>query len=444
MTDVLRWFFAHWEASSLPWRLDDVRRGPEGLLDRLTGLGWIAETQPGTTTSCRSCGSEHDELVESIAGPRGVRHFLMCPTVGRVRVEADDLRRWSAAGEAVARAVAVALQAQGNIVQHVPGRFWGLGRAKLNRTFTPAYLVVGLTRGDAAALRETVRLRSSGGIVFVAAESAPVGEAWLPLVEHLHATADGWSLGFEPPPATFALVPETRSWEEATCFVEDFALTWTTPAGSRCLGFVEAGFENRRDGGKPDRSWQLLALLARSGGVLSGGDEAGWKSETLRQGMSQLRTALKRLAGRTDDPFHPTRRGGAYRARFMLKAAGSAVLVLPADTTWDDLEFRERDQDTLEVRYSVDVHTTAFGTDRREAAVATGERNVSVRFAALGWDAELLESFRLLLRGGNVRDAGGRLAAALRDWTGLSDDPFDGSRSRFGRSSFHSTARHQR
>lgn len=124
--------------------------------------------------------------------------------------------------------------------------------------------------------------------------------------------------------------------------------------------FAEAGFEDRRKGVVPDDGWVVLTALARLGGVLGTGDRLTTKPGDLKQKVSALRKRLRALVGIEADPFHPTGRGKAYRARFAIRAATGATFPTPAGATWDDITVTEVSPGVIEISVAASTTDVTF------------------------------------------------------------------------------------
>ncbi|MDY3552705.1 hypothetical protein R5W24_001792 [Gemmata sp. JC717] len=157
------------------------------------------------------------------------------------------------------------------------------------------------------------------------------------------------------------------------------------------FGFAEAGFADARADNAPDQVWALLGLFARRRGTLGKEDAGTTKSGTLKQKVGTLRTRLRALVGIEADPFHTTRKGEPYRARFAIRSDGGAQFPTPPGATWDDIALTETPAG-IDIAVTADTRGIASefddaGAGRRVGTVARGERISSRTLADLGLTA---------------------------------------------------------
>ena len=83
------------------------------------------------------------------------------------------------------------------------------------------------------------------------------------------------------------------------------------------MGYEALGLADGRTGA-PDGAWNALVRLAAVG-ELAPVDGTRTKSGTLKNHLTRLRAALRRLTGLSGDPFHPPGRLRPYRPRFRVR-----------------------------------------------------------------------------------------------------------------------------
>lgn len=321
---------------------------------------------------------------------------------------------------------------------------WKLGTVRAGGAALPGVLAVGLARPDGrAVVEQAAELRTGHAVVLVPATVPPTtlwGDARpaavLPLVDVLSLGPDGlvpaWDVlasALAPAarpvakgPARGFPTPAGATWEQVAVAVEDFRVAVRVGDVTRSFGFADAGFEDLRERGKPDEVWTLLATLARHRGVLGPPDGVRTKDPILKQRVSRLRAALKALLGLDGDPFHPTRRGQPYRARFAVRAAGPATFPTPAGAGWDDLTLTEVAPGVLEVGVGAEGRGASFapandgGSGRWEGTTEAGALSRRCSLADVG----------LVGPAGTPDAAGATLVAVLRAGGRLTrpaDDP---------------------
>jgi hypothetical protein len=114
---------------------DEAATWPSGCLDDLVAAGVLVPEQPAKSISCDACGDDHVEIVEYLESPpgSGLRAYIPCPQLGRVRVPLERLKRWRIDGgnASIAAALGGAGEAAGlskrewlDPAEHTTGKFW--------------------------------------------------------------------------------------------------------------------------------------------------------------------------------------------------------------------------------------------------------------------------------------------------------------------------------
>jgi hypothetical protein len=403
---------------------------PPGTVDHLVRLGLLTETDPAAAAACTACDFDHVEPVQWVREPGlPARACVACARGGVLWLNPDDLRRWVVRLPVLARLVASAVGAAGGTVERVPGRVWKLGTVRAGGRAWVGALAVGLTRADAAGVIESApELRAANALVFVPS-TVPPGAIWsadrapvvVSLLDVLTLTPSGLSADREvlasalpashrpvpkAPRRVFATPPGT-TWEQITFTVEEHHVRVRVGETVERYGFAEAGFEDRREKGTPDEVWVVLRALARFRGVLGTRDGTTTKAGSLKQKLSTLRERLRALVALDGDPFHRTRRGQPYRARFTIGTDGPATFPTPPGTTWDDLTLTEVDAGIVEIGTAVEErgagYTPGDGDERGrwEGTMTVGERR---------WQYPLID----LIGADNFKPLGDSLVAVLR------------------------------
>ncbi|MDY3558155.1 hypothetical protein R5W23_001054 [Gemmata sp. JC673] len=447
----------------------EVGAWPDGTTARLMRLGLLAPIEPAAVSVCTACGFDHVEPVQWTASAGAERRaYLVCPYEGMaVPLDPAVLRRWAVRAPALAAVVASAAGASGTVTTRVPDRVWKLGTVRVGGRVWVAFLAVGLTRPDAAAVAEAVpELRAANALVFVP-QTVPPPTVWadrapvvVPLADLLTLgpkgmTADREQLASAVTPATRPVpkeasrtfpTPPGATWEQVTLVVGEHHVRVQVGSVAERFGFTEAGFADRRAKGAPDDAWALLGLLARSRGTLGTDDAVRTKSGGLKQKVGTLRTRLRGLLGIEADPFHPTRKGEPYRTRFTISRDGPVVFPTPPSATWDDLTVTET-SDGVVISVTVERRDIASefgdtGGRRRVGTVGRGERRSTHTLSDLGLTdpdgapTRAGAAFLDLLRGGGrlTRPQGApellALGRALAQFFPLDDPPlaFDPAR----------------
>ncbi len=357
------------------WRRVDERRAvftadetglwPPGTLEILTGLGVLAEAAPATAVVCDACGADHVARVVFVESPpgSGLRPFIGCPEAGRVSVPLPRLKQWAVDFWRLARHVAAALDAAGDVEEIVSSRLWLLGKRALSALPREVFLARGLTWPDASAVTSTARLASSARPVVVVAGSIPASDIWAgrpTLVAPLASVVsfDRGQIIIDWDHLESAASPERRAqyrtvesfptpagaiWEDVRLTLSDLSLRVDVLAVSREFSFLQAGFEDRKKKEAPDRLWRLLHVFAACGGVVPydsprlGSAERG----RLKQYVSQLGKRLQALLGVEGGPFRAARKQREYRARFSIASQDGLRFPTPCGATWDCVSVAE-------------------------------------------------------------------------------------------------------
>jgi hypothetical protein len=424
----------------------------------LVRAGALVEASTAASVACPACDAHHVELVQWVRAPGfAPRAFVSCPENGPVPVELDLLRQWTVRPSALAALVANALGARGGVSEPVPGRIWKLGTVRAGGAPRAAFLALGATHPDAPAVFARVpELALPNALVLVPA--VPPAQVWteraptvVPLSDALAVSATGLELvpgalevfaaavPMRKGPARTFPAPAGAMWDDVALTVEEHRLHVSTRDVSRTFGFAEAGFENRRKKNAPDALWVLLRVFARCRGTLaprdlSPDDRLTTKPGALKAQVGKLRAALSALVGIEGDPFHRTRRGKPYRARFAVKVGGPVTCSLPAGATWDHLTLTATAAGVT-VSVTADARGTAFAEGgTREGCTTSTEREFAYTFAEMGCTERTERALRAVLAGrGRVSrptdDADMlELGAALTAFFGLSGKPFEYAR----------------
>jgi hypothetical protein len=411
-------------------------------LDRLRGVGLIAEVDPAESVACDACGRDHVERVVQVDGPGLGRALLRCPEAGFVPVPAERLRRWVVRLPVLARLVASVL-GTGGAVERVAGRVWRLGKLRAGGRVWVGFVAVGLTRPDGASIVEGApELRTPNALVLVPS-AVPPPTVWssdhtplvVPLTDLLSLGVDGLvvdrpTLDSAVTPAAATLpksptrvfpTPAGTTWEQVHLTVEDHHLRVRVGDVVERFGFAEAGFGERRKKGVPDHAWRTLTLLARFGGTLGSGDRITTKTGEVKQVVSILRGRLKALLGIETDPFYMTAKGQPYRARFTVRLGSGTAFPTPPGASWDDVSVSEVEPGVFDVSATTTGREVVFVPSddspggRPEAAATPDERRGRYTLADLG----------LVASDGGQTPAGGALVALLRSTGRLRGGPAD-------------------
>lgn len=130
-------------------RHDDLRRFPEGELDRLLAAGLFVPAPPIQWLRCDECGDLHEVLLLRHDNPPEVSALLLCGHFGAQNVPIERLNRWEMSIYRFIEVVTDQLQPVGDRAELVPGRVWRLGNVRWTGGARHVYFARGLHRTDA-------------------------------------------------------------------------------------------------------------------------------------------------------------------------------------------------------------------------------------------------------------------------------------------------------
>jgi hypothetical protein len=135
-------------------------------------------------------------------------------------------------------------------------------------------------------------------------------------------------------------VPRGATWDEVHLIMDDFNLGYEIRGKGDSLNFVEAGFEDQRQGGLPNDSWRLLRTFAKYGGRPPKMATDTESRRALKQRISKLRGRLQglfRIRGQPIANVEP----GTYATVFRIRLKDGITLTIPEETTWSTLSISE-------------------------------------------------------------------------------------------------------
>lgn len=189
MTDALELVWELFDSPSLLLGIDEVTRWPPSAVAELTHLGFLREAGRIDHAACPNCLDRHVEEVLCRPGSDGQnRFYIPCPENLRVKIAADDLRRWMIDVDAVARSVASAIAPGGRCTQRTASRLWRLGAVAWQGVNRDVLLARGLDWPDGG---EIIRqIGGNGRSIVLLAGPAPPAQIWPelpPTVVSLHS-----------------------------------------------------------------------------------------------------------------------------------------------------------------------------------------------------------------------------------------------------------------
>ena len=455
----------HRAASGVPlFGYDDVHRWSHEEFEALVSLGVLRETVQAREVMCDSCAEAHWEEViwkRSVRTASGLQGYIACPVEMFVPVAPERLRQWAVDTGTVARLIAAGMELSGGVEEKYGGLWW-IGRRRLAGRFRDFFLAV-----KPASLAPDLALSYAAPVILAAHGHAEWKDSGIPafllpdvlslasdrIVVDLNYIEDALprERGAEKSQTLRSLpLPDGTSWSDITIEVGDTSLAISANGFRKDLGFEEAGFADMRQGDLTgDRALQTLRLFATGRGRFAPRKIAAAAEEKtpFKKYVSLLRQRLKGLLPVEGEPIVFEKTSGVYRCAFSLFLESDGGYPTPAGATWQDFRFEELPGGRLRVgvraREVFQARTTSRGSERPSSEPAQRE--------AWSWREYPLERLQLtnsqgmpsseglvllaLIRaGGRLQRRAGdmnvlRLGRRLREWTGLSDEPFrfDGS-----------------
>lgn len=168
----------------------ELRTWPQSHLRVILAQRLIRRIGDAHSIVCDDCGPAHS--VDVIRDPRrrGRFHYY-CPSIGRISVPAESLKRWEVAFDSLGRALHAGMSLEGDLAEIAPTRVWFLGRHRNRRTTTEVFLLRGIWWPDANDLLDScVRLQQSPDPIILIPRRYPTQAVWAGRKGSLHALAE--------------------------------------------------------------------------------------------------------------------------------------------------------------------------------------------------------------------------------------------------------------
>ncbi len=434
--------------------IDEFRRWGRLDFERAVGLGIMRETEAATCIMCDACPERHSSEVICVAGGR--RMFISCPEEGTVNVEPWRLRQWRIDAGRVAQlagvAMGIAVPIQVLLLQHL----WSLGRRRLGGRYRDIFLGVG---GGPPLSEMSAAIRSSIGqgsalLLTVCCDGRPdeisSGHQAIDFISvsrmdgpqvivDLEYLEDRFTESAPPSRKSSRSIPAPAgaTWRDVSMIVFDGMLRITVCGEVHETDFAELGVDQK------SQPIELLKLFAAARGTMDTAkiQELVSGDAAVKMRVLRLRQFLQELIGVDGDPIENHRKAKAYVCQFEIRLAGDDGFRTPAGVTWLDLTFHERVDGRILVTVPERQQFRARGAQNRRGETVgevaeergTVTRTYSLEEMGLRAEAGQLTSegaaFAELLRAGGMLARGGndmvvlKLAARLREWTGLDGEP---------------------
>jgi hypothetical protein len=306
---------------------DDVMRWQDGERRALLEAGWLRDAGHARHYTCTDCERECAEEVQFVeAEGQPLRAFIPCSGGhGRIYLEPEALRRWSACAGQIVGTLCEELAIQDGPLEVVRGRLWWLGKAVFGAGTPDVFLARGAAwRDGAPAIGGNPRLQQCArALVLTLSDTRP---DWLPgmvclsLSRLLSLDGDRLSVdrecierelarraGRSPRAGQRFPTPPGVVWEQVAIVVTAGLDGAVVTAGSvtEPLTPDQMGMAYARQSAKFTGEWHTLVKLAIHGRITSEDREA--RSVTPKQ-IERLRAKLKSFLGIGGDPFKPYRR----------------------------------------------------------------------------------------------------------------------------------------
>jgi len=433
---------------------DDVRRWDRAQWEELIVLGLLREMELTSTVLCDQCGEAHWAEIRWVQP--GIKACFGCETEGVIDIEIDRLQQWRMDADRVVGLVARSLELSTPIATILRARLWHIGRRRLGGRYRDIFLGIGAgmpVSEMSGAIRSSIGAGSAVLLTVgcdVDPEGLPAGLHVLELAS-VSSVADGRVLvdldyieerlaengSSSKKPVQSIPAPAVATWRDVSIIVLDGMLQVTVRGEVHEIDFAELGVDEQ------SQPIELLKLFAAARGTLDVAKVADLSSgnTAAKMRVRRLRQLLQDLVGVDGDPIENHRKAKAYACQFEIRLAGDDGFRTPAGVTWLDLAFHERVDGRILVTVPERRQFRAYGAQSRngqgfgEVAEERGSvtRTYSLEEMGLRTTAGQLTSegsaFVDLLRAGGMLSRRGsemvalKLAARLREWTGLEGDP---------------------
>lgn len=417
MPDLLSLIWERADAREPRFSADETRAWPGGAADRLVASGLIRQVENAASVPCDACADRHVEEVTFIESPRGsaTRAYIPCEENGRVHVSLARLKQWEVDFNGLASAIAKALELAGNIEEVAPGRVWFLGKATIAARSREVFLARGLAWEDArGVLGGSTRLNgASPALVLVAGQPPPMG-VWngdapsvvalktVTALEKVGLSVDRdhleslLSTGRKKAPAAPLVsfpTPAGTAWSDVRLILTENELRIEAKGKGKNYTFQEAGFEERRKKGVPNRLWGLLKMFAMHGGILPFKAVKEKDRTNLKQYVSDLRQRLAALLpGIEGESISYDHDGKSYKTAFRISCEDTLQFPTPSGVSWTDVSIARHGDTGIRVAVTSTEKFGASGyadkddesTHQREAAERESAVDRTYDFRMLG------------------------------------------------------------
>ena len=321
--------------------------------------GLLCQVENATSIECDSCAEGHVEVVKYVRSPKTapLRAYIHCPENERVEVPLDRLKQWDVDLQGLATDVASSLDLAGTTEEIVSSRIWSLGKATIAGRSREVFLARGLSWADAPrVLGGCERLNLARSAVVLVVGEVPSFSVWAgdapavaPLKMVLRTAESGLSVdrghlenllsgGRKKAPPTILVsfpTPAGTAWSDVRLTVAEKEIRVEARGKSKDYRFHQAGFEERRKKGVPDRLWDLLRLFAVHGGVLPFKVAKEKARQNVKQYVPDLRNRLTALLPNiAGDPISYDKDERAYRTAFKISSKDGVKFPTPQGATW--------------------------------------------------------------------------------------------------------------
>jgi hypothetical protein len=433
--DPLRRLLERADAREPFFSADEVAVWARDVLEQLLSTGLLRAAANTGSVVCDACAGDHVEEVRYLESPpgTGLRAYIRCPVEGRVAVPLERLRCWEANYRRVAQLTASALDTAGGAEELVASRVWLLGKMALAGRPYEIFLCRGLTWADGAeVVNRAARVQASTSLVIMVLGAPPDRAIWagdVPPVLPLSAliALNGARLSIDRgqvedavakgrktkprgvPTASFP-TPPGASWADVRVVVADLHVRVDVRDTRKELTFQEAGFEDKRRRGVPDRHWRLLKLLAVHGGILPSARDRS--RNNLKQNVSDLGRRLTNLLHIPGRPFKYVSKTHRYEAILKISSGEGLLFPTPDGLTWVQVTIEEVRPGVIAVSADTADPVGVF-TRPADEADGPGTWEAAVQPSVLKHVYDL-RSLRLADADGRPNAAGDALLAVLR------------------------------
>ena len=433
---------------------EETRRWDRVQWQNILALRILREMELAESIICDQCGNAHWAEIYWVIP--GVKACFGCETEGVIDIDIDRLRQWRVDTDRVAGLVAASLDLSSPIEMLLRDRLWHIGRRRFAGRYRDIFFGIG-AGVPVAEMSAAVRSSIGSGSALLLTLGCGSSSDGLPSGQHVFDLAsiscmEGGRVVVDldyvedrltegaPPSRKYVQsipVPAGTSWRDVSIIVFDEFLEMTVRGQVYERDFAELGVDQQ------SQPIALLKLFAAARGPVDTSriQNALTADSPVKIRVLRLRQFLQALIAIDGDPLEFDKKSKMYVCHFKVRMQSDEGLRAPAGASWLNFAFQERADGRLLIsvpekqKYMAQGLSSESDPRRKEAAELnrTITRTHSLEELGLRDDRGTLTKegiafTELLRRGGTLPRRSNdmivlKLAARLRAWSGIDDEP---------------------